>query len=191
VVVPQLRIWIVKFWCLICFGTSGVDACYLCLALRLHVDCYNMRFLYTSLPFCLLECCVWSSLLQWSSILLMWAEVRTLGSGIDNRDVAAWWIGRVLGLLWGPSLKDLLSYDSLVRTRPSLVICFSSVLCLGRVEPLLCNLGNAWRTVCLHTPNPVLWLFMYVTFYQFEVIHFLGYYKDNVSFLLYLINKYV
>ena len=115
-----------------------------------------MRFLYTSLPFCLLVCCVWSSLLQWSSILLMWADVRTLGSGMDNRDAAAWWIGWVLDPLWGPSLKDFISYVSLVRTRPSIVICFSSVLYLGRVEPPLCNLENAWRTVCLHIPNSVL-----------------------------------
>jgi len=123
---------------------------------KLHVDCYNMKFLYTSLPFCLLVCCVWSSLLQWSSISLMWADVRTPDSGNDNMDVAAWWIGRVLGPLWGPSLKDFISHDSIVRTRPSIVICFSSALCLGRVELLLRNLGNVWRTVYLHTPYFVL-----------------------------------
>jgi len=56
-----------------------------------------------------------------------------------------------IGPTVGPSLKDFVSYVSLVRTRPSIVICFSSVLCLRRVEPLLFNLGNAWRTICMHT----------------------------------------
>jgi len=113
-------------------------------------------FFMIAYPFACFMIFMWFLPLQWSSIWLMWADVRNPGSGMDNRDVPAWWIGWVLGPLWGPSLKDFTSYDYLVRTRLSIVICFSSVLCLGRVEPLLCNLGNAWRTVCLHTPNSLL-----------------------------------
>ena len=46
-----MRIRIVKSWSLIYFDSFGHDACYLCLVLKLPVNCYKMRFLYTSLPF--------------------------------------------------------------------------------------------------------------------------------------------
>jgi len=31
------------------------------------------------------------------------------GSGNDGGNATTWWIGRVLGPLWGPSLKNLLA----------------------------------------------------------------------------------
>ena len=62
-----MRIWIVKYWGLKWFGNPCVNVCYLCLTLKLHVDCDDIRFLCTSLPFRLLICCVWLSLLWWSS----------------------------------------------------------------------------------------------------------------------------
>jgi len=87
-----LRIWIVKSWGLKWFGNLWVNVCHLCLTMKLHVDCYDIRFLYTSLPFCLLVCFVWFSLLRWSSISLMWADVRIPSSSNDGRDAVAWWI---------------------------------------------------------------------------------------------------
>ena len=87
-----LRIQIVKSWSLKWFGNLWVNVCYLCPTVKLHVDCYDVRFLYTSLPFRLLVCCVWFSLLRWSSISLMWADVRISSSGNEGRDTAAWWI---------------------------------------------------------------------------------------------------
>jgi len=78
--------------------------------LRLHVDYDDIRFFYSSLPCCLLVCCVWSSLLRWSSTLLMWADARTPGSGEGNRNAATRWIGQVLGPLWGPLLEDFIIY---------------------------------------------------------------------------------
>ena len=72
--------------------SMGECLLFVCLTLKLHVECYDIRFLYTSLPFCLLVCCVWFSLLRWSSISLMWAVVRIPGTGNDSRDAAAWWI---------------------------------------------------------------------------------------------------
>jgi len=55
---------------------------------------------FTSLPFACLYDCVWFLPLRWSSTLLMWADVRTSGSG-NNRDAAVWWyLGRLSGSLW-------------------------------------------------------------------------------------------
>jgi len=87
-----LRIRIVKSWGLKWFGNLCVNVYYLCLTLKLHVDCYDIRFLYISLSFCLRVCCVWLSLLRWSSILLMWADVRIPNSGNDSRDATTWWL---------------------------------------------------------------------------------------------------
>jgi len=51
-----LRIRIVKSWSLKWFGISCVDVYYLCLTLKLHVECYDIRDTFTSLPFCLFVC---------------------------------------------------------------------------------------------------------------------------------------
>jgi len=72
------------------------------------------EFCALAYPFaCLYGCVCGLPPLQWSSILLMWADARTPSSGIYDRDVAAWWTGRVLGPFWGPSLKNLFTMFSL------------------------------------------------------------------------------
>jgi len=49
------------------------------------------EFCVLAYPFaCLYGCVCGLPPLQWSSILLMWADTRTPGSGIDDRDAAAW-----------------------------------------------------------------------------------------------------
>jgi len=49
------------------------------------------EFCTLAYPFaCLYGCVRGFPPLQWSSILLMWADVRTPGSGDGNKDVAAW-----------------------------------------------------------------------------------------------------
>jgi len=50
------RIRIVKSRSVKWFGISCVDVCYLCLILKLHVECYDIRISFASLPFCLLVC---------------------------------------------------------------------------------------------------------------------------------------
>jgi len=85
---------------------------------------------FASLPFHLLVCYAWSLPLQWSSTLLMWADVRTPGSGDSNRNAAAWWIGQ------------------LVRTRPSIFNCvlFSTFL-VGPWGPFL--VIRVYLTYCI------------------------------------------
>jgi len=51
-----LRIRIVKSRSLKWFGISCMDVYSLCLILKLHVECYDLRISFTSLPFCLLVC---------------------------------------------------------------------------------------------------------------------------------------
>jgi len=68
---------------------------------------------FISLPFACLYDCVWFLPLRWSSTLLMWADVRTSGSGNNNRDAAIWWdLGRLSGSLWGPQLLEPSSSSS-------------------------------------------------------------------------------
>jgi len=87
-----LCIRIVKSWSLKWFGNLWVNVCYLCLTVKLHVDCYDVRFLYTSLPFRLLVCCVWFFSFAMITISFMWADVRTSDSCNEGRDATAWWI---------------------------------------------------------------------------------------------------
>ena len=134
---------------------------------------------FASLPFCLLVCYVWTLPLRWSSTLLVWAYARTPGSCNDNGDAAAWWIGWVLGPLWGPSLKDFIIYVSLFWTRPSLIICFffqcTSVWAVW--SPFFVIWVYLTYGIPLYPKLCTLWIFMYVMFYQFEVIQFLGRYN--------------
>jgi len=104
--------------------------------LNLPAECYNIRVCYTSLPFCLFVCCVWLSPLRWSSILLMWADVRTPGSGNDSRDVAAWWLWTGIRLTMGLAAEGvLLDTFSLVLDK-NLCYFWTIVLMLGSVVPL-------------------------------------------------------
>ena len=136
----DMRIRIVKSWSLIpVFDISDVmlviyvwpeTACWL----------WWYKILYSSLPCCSLVCCVWSSLLPWSSTLLMWADVRTPGCGDGNRNAAAWWMGQVLGLLRGPLLEYFTIYVVLSeQDLGSLIVLFPVLFGLGRVGPVLCN----------------------------------------------------
>ena len=93
--------------------------------------------------------------LRWSSILLMWADVRTLGSGNDNRDATTWWLWMGLGLTMESTTEGvLLVYDSLVLDK---TLCYSwtIVLCFRQ-----CGIsflyGYVWYTVDLHIPNSIL-----------------------------------
>jgi len=133
-----------------------MNVCYLCLTLKLHVDCYDIRFLYTSLPFRLLVCCVWFPLLRWSSILLMWADVRIPSSGNVSRDAAAWWLdgfwARYGAYSWRRPNRLWLSCPGQDLVLSLEVLHFV----LGSVVPLLCCYGYIWRTVYLHIPNFVL-----------------------------------
>jgi len=46
--------------------------------------------------------------LQWSSILLMWADVRTRGSGNGDGDATTWWSWTGMDSLWSPQLKKFI-----------------------------------------------------------------------------------
>jgi len=104
--------------------------------LNLPAECYNIRICYTSLPFRLLVCCVWLSPLRWSSILLMWADVWTIGSGNDSRDATAWWLWMGIELTMGPAAERVyLVRISLVLDKT--LCCFwLIVLVIGSVVPL-------------------------------------------------------
>ena len=144
------------------FGNLCVNVCYLCLTLELHVDCYDIRFIYISLPFRLLVCCVWFPLLRWSSILLMWADERIPSSGNVSRDAAAWWLNG----FWD-------RYGAYSWRRPNSLwfFCLGQYLVLplellhfvlGSVMSLLFCYGYVWCTVYLHIPNPVLSEYLYM-----------------------------
>jgi len=135
------------------------------LVLNLPAECYNIRICYTSLPFLLLVCCVWLSPLRWSSILLMWADVRTLGSGNDSRDAAAWWLWTGIELIVGPAAEGVyLVRISLVLDKT--LCCFwLIVLMIGSV----CLFSLLWiglgYCVPSYTNFCTLWIFIYVVFY--------------------------
>jgi len=74
--------------------------------------------------------------LQWSSILLMWADVRTLDSDNDSRDAAAWGLWMNIGPTMGPIVEGV-SLVMMVLSIQGLELLFSPVyFCLGRVGPL-------------------------------------------------------
>jgi len=79
--------------------------------------------------------------LQWSSILLMWADVRNRGSGNGDGDATAWWSWTGMGSLWSPQLKKLLSrFTFLYKNQCCCVSCYfrvrqccASFFCYGYV----------------------------------------------------------
>ena len=60
-------------------------------------------------PFaCLYGCVCGFPPLQWSSMLLMWVDARTRGSGNGNEDATTWWLWTGLGLTREPSAEEVL-----------------------------------------------------------------------------------
>ena len=123
--------------------------------------------LFASLPFCLLVCYAWPFPLQWSSTWLMWADVRTPGSGDGNRNVAAWWMGQVLGPLWGPLLEDFILFMFFLSEQGLIIYLFSFqyISNWAMWGPFL--VIWVYLTHCIpsyHKPH-TFWIFMYVMFY--------------------------
>jgi len=136
------------------------------LRVRVHVECHDIRISFTSLPFCLFDCYVCGFFIcDDHQFLLMWADVRALGSSNGNRDAAAWWVWTCIGLSMESSAEDmllvrflsswirvvlLLMYCSYVRPSDAYFLLLRT--CLGYCvpsDPIFC------------TP----WIFMYVAFY--------------------------
>jgi len=130
--------------------------------LNLPTECYNIRICYTSLPFRLFVCCVWLSPLRWSLILLMWADVRTPGSGNDSRDAAAWWLWMGIELTMGPVAEGVyLVRISLVMDK-NLCYFWTIVLMINSVVPHFFCYEYVWGTVYLHIPISVLFGYLYM-----------------------------
>jgi len=145
------------------------------------VFCVPVWWLFASLPFCLLVCYVWSLPLQWSPTSLMWADVRTLGSGDGNRDAAAWGIGQVLGPPWGPLPADSVIYVFVYeQDLPFLFVLSFSLVLVGPCGALFLKTGDIWSIVYILTLNPVLsdyscmWCFInwgYLVFGTLQQLH--------------------
>jgi len=74
---------------------------------------------------CLYGCVCGLPPMQWSSILLMWANVRNRGSGNSDGDATAWWSWTGMGSLWSPQLKKLLSrFTFLYKNQSCCVSCY-------------------------------------------------------------------
>jgi len=150
---------------LIWMSTSHVGVCYVCLNVNGMLSVWYDNF-FASLPFCLLVCYVWTLPLRWSSTLLMWADVRTLGIGDGNRNVAAWRTRQVLGPLWGPLPTDSLIYVFLYeQDLVSLIVLRSVYFWLGQVGPPFLVIWFLTCCICSYPKPCTLWLFKYVMFY--------------------------
>jgi len=67
------------------------------------------EFCALAYPFaCLYGCVGGFPPLQWWSILLMWADARTRGSGNGNEDDTAWWLWTGMGLTREPLAEEVL-----------------------------------------------------------------------------------
>jgi len=172
-----MRIRIVKSWGLICFDSSGVmlviydwlwDYMWTVIIWNSFTLAYPFACLYVvcGLLYCNDHQFYWCEQM-WGPLAVIWI--------IGMRQLDGW--DEYWAHYGAHHWRILFNYVSFVRTRLSIVICFFSVLCLDRVEPLLCNLGKC-LAYCMpaYSKLRTLWLFMYVTFYQFEVIQFLGRY---------------
>jgi len=172
----------VWWWCLIIcirivkskslkwFGYIMCGYLLIMFGLNLPVECYNIMICYTSLPFRLLVCCVWLSPLRWSSILLMWADVRTPGSGNDSRDAAAWWLWTGIELTMGSAAEGVyLVRISLVLDK-NLCCFWTIVLMIGSVVSLFFVM-NRFGVVCtsVYQFPYSLDIYIYVRFIKLEL----------------------
>ena len=127
------------------FGNPCVNVCYSCLTLRLHVDCCDIRFLYSSLP-CLrvLLSCMWF-FSYCDDHRFYWCE--------QMGELLA--VVMMIGMLQLDGLHEYWAHSGAHRWRIYL-LCF--LVCtrlitisspvfyvLGRVGPLLC-LRICWST---------------------------------------------